>query len=298
MYFLSAYKRGIFNKYRKNMPLFEMITKDLIHLIHLFLNFFKNGLKNKYILCYPHYPSRGSTIYKIARSLNLNITNKLNHNFDYAIYWEYATIREEFDVLENINSSIPVVNLYSRDISKVFVDQVMEKAFGYCTAIDPLSYNGEYVRKNDANAQHDGKVLYSPIDKKEEGYIYQILIDNRIGEDSVLDYRVPIIGGLTEYVYHKERSIKSRFKNKPHYSINLPIEEIFSKEEMNCLEKFIEEMKIDFGEADVLRDNNTKKIYVVDVNNTAQGPPAGINKKEGEKSMKYLAQKFKEKFVF
>ena len=36
------------------------------------------------------------------------------------------------------------------------------------------------------------------------------------------------------------------------------------------------------------------KIYVVDVNNTPQGPPKNISKKEGVKAISQMAERFKE----
>ena len=35
-------------------------------------------------------------------------------------------------------------------------------------------------------------------------------------------------------------------------------------------------MGIDYGELDILRDNNDGRIYIVDANNTPSGPPNGL----------------------
>jgi hypothetical protein len=42
-----------------------------------------------------------------------------------------------------------VINLYSRDISKQFIDNIHKYVFGYSTIIDPLTYKGKIVKKND-----------------------------------------------------------------------------------------------------------------------------------------------------
>ena len=58
MYFLPKYRRGIKNKYRKGMPVFEMLTKDLGYAFTETLNYLKNGFRQKTIVAFPHYPSR------------------------------------------------------------------------------------------------------------------------------------------------------------------------------------------------------------------------------------------------
>jgi hypothetical protein len=37
-------------------------------------------------------------------------------------------------------------------------------------------------------------------------------------------------------------------------------------------------MGLEFGELDILRDNLSQKIYILDVNNTPSGPPNHIKK--------------------
>ena len=58
------------------MPFGEVVLKDLNYLSLSVKNFFRNDFKNKSILVYPHYPSRGSTVYKVGNLLGYNVTNK------------------------------------------------------------------------------------------------------------------------------------------------------------------------------------------------------------------------------
>lgn len=286
----ESLKRGIFNRYHKKMPFFERLLKDLSHGIIALGNFFKNGFQPKRILVHPHYPSRGSTLYKAARKLNYTLSNKVGKSQDLAVYWEYATYREEFQVLESLASKIPVLNLHSRDISKVAVDRAHLQVFQYNTFVDAQTYAGKIVQKNDVNAIHDGQILQGPLAKTEAGFIYQILIDNSFDENWVLDIRVPIVKGTLDFVYLKYRDIKERFKNTTVKTEVKPIKDIFNAEEIQLINQFCETMHLDYGELDVLRNKDDGKIYIVDVNNTPQGPPANTPKEQGKEAIDKISR--------
>jgi hypothetical protein len=296
MYFIKPYRRGIFNKYYKGMPVFEMLLKDVNHAVLLTKNWFQNGFKSKVLLAYPHYPSRGSTMYKVARLLGFVVTNRKRRQPDAAVYWEYATYRKEFDFLESISHKVPVVNLQSRDLSKRLVENVSQQVFGYGTFVDPLTYTGKIVKKNDINAMHDGKAIQAPVRKIEEGFIYQRLIDNTASGDRVVDIRVVVVEAVLDFVYIKYRWISDRFKN-PIETLIKPLDEVFSKEEIRLLNEYCRAVKLDFGEMDVLRDNNDKRIYVIDVNNTPQGPPSHISKSDGKYALRKIAEAYKRAFL-
>ncbi len=297
MYFLPKYKRGIFNRYRKGMPILEMLTKDMLHALRYFYLYLKNGFKKKKLLIHPHYPSSGSTIYKLAHSMGYSISNKPDNQFEIAIYWEYLTFREEYQLLEKLAREIEVVNLYSRDISKVYLEDCFQNIFGYSTFIDPLQYNGKCVKKNDINAKHDGEILNCPVDKKEEGYIYQILINNAVNDQWVEDIRVPIVLGIVDYVYIKRRGIHERFLNTTIKTIVKRTIDVFTSSEINSINRMCEEMNFEYGELDVLRNKDDLKIYVIDANNTPQGPPANTSKSDGSLVMNNIAEYFQKQFI-
>lgn len=284
--------RGLFNKYYKGMPLFEIIIKDINYSILWIKNFIRNQFKSKSILVYPHYPSRGSTIYKVGKKLGYNITNKPKSSVKIAVYWEYLTFRKEYHFLEKQQDDMKVVNLYSRDISKIFIDKIHHNVFGYSTIIEPMTYEGKIVKKNDINAKHDGEVLEAPISRVENGYIYQLLIDNTYSEDQVMDIRIPIVNGLLDFVYIKYRDISVRFENTTHKTVIVHTKSIFDTHEIELLNNFCAALKLDYGELDVLRDNNSKKIYVVDVNNTPQGPPSNTNKEDSNFALDKIGLEF------
>ena len=282
--------RGFFNKYRKQMPVFETLIKDLSYAFISLKHYMGNGFKHKSILVYPHYPSRGSTIYKVGNQLGYNVTNKPSKNIQFAVYWEYLTFREEYRFLEQLAADKTVINLHSRDISKVYVDAIHQEVFGYCTIVDPLTYHGKMVKKNDINAKHDGQIIDAPVQTVEEGYIYQILIDNSHSDHLVKDIRVPVVGEVLDFAYIKLREISERFKNT---TINTQLEDIyqlFSKKELGQINAFCKKLNLEYGELDILRNNNDQKIYIVDINNTPQGPPANTSKKDAQVALNKIGE--------
>lgn len=290
-------RRGIRNKYMKGTPIIEVVIKDLKQLSLGISHYFKNGFKSKRIFIYPHFPSSGSTIYKISKELGYTISNKYPYKAQIAIYWEYLTYREEFGFLEDLSGKIKVVNLFSRDISKIYVDKAFKEVFGYSTIVDPLSYKGKCVKKNDINAKHDGVILNCPINKTEEGFIYQILIDNTCGENLVEDIRIPIVKNALDFVYLKRRSIHERFKNTTVNTTICEIINILNKDEIELVNAFCKLINLEYGELDVLRNKADNRIYIVDVNNTPQGPPANTSKPDKIWAIKQIASHFKKEWL-
>lgn len=276
------------------MPVFEMFTKDL----GVALSWIGRRLAFKPVrtlLTFPHYPSRGSTIYKIAHQMGWEVTNRLDRQFDLAIFWEYQTIRQEFGPLESLEVSI--LNLRSRDISKDVVDTWMNEAFGYSTVLDPESHQGKAVRKSLTNAVHDGTMIQCPT-TKEEGFIYQKLIDSRVNDREVMDLRIPVMGKSIPLLYRNYRSDDARFKNVPDRAeLELNVDEMLSSTEKEQINAFCELAGLDFCELDVLRDVEDGRIYIVDANNTPQGPPKNLPARDKEIALAKLTQAFAQNFI-
>ncbi len=159
--------------------------------------------------------------------------------------------------------------------SKRKVEQVFAAVFGYPVAIDPTVHAGPCVAKSDRlNGAHDGRVLMCPIAEADPTLAYEVLVDNRVDEDTVVDFRVPMVGGAIPFVYRKYRPLRARFSNA-----NAAVEiaepaAIFSADEQAKLRRFCEAMALELGvEIDVLRDARDGRIYIVDANWTSWGPP-------------------------
>lgn len=286
--------RGVFNRYQKSKGLFKYVTEDIRSLFTILYLFVRNGFRHRVLVAYPHYPSKRSTIYRIAAELGYVLTNKLNDGAEAIVYWEYQTFRSEFEPLETFadRHQIKVVNRHSRDISKLFVDQVFSAVFGYSTQVDPLSFKGLYVEKSDINAKHDGRVLAEPLKVRESEKIYQLLIDNSVEGGLVQDLRVPLYAGTIPFVFVKYRPIGERFKNSTIKNEMFPPEDIFSNDELRLIKAFAAKMELDHGELDILRDKQSKRIYIVDVNNTPQSPPANCTRTMEREAVRLMAASF------
>ena len=119
-----------------------------------------------------------------------------------------------------------------------------------------------------------------PISKAEieQGKTYNICIDNSDG-NAVADYRLIYIKGILSFFYEKRRPRNDRFSNTNSNVILRQIKDEFTKEEVDRIEEVCKRLGADYGELDVLRDKNTKKIYVVDVAKTPCGTPNGLPKR-------------------
>ena len=72
---------------------------------------------------------------------------------------------------------------------------------------------------------------------------------------------------------------------------------LFSHQEINLIKNFCKNFHLDFGELDILRDRQSKKIYIVDVNKTAWGPPDKIALKDGKKAIQLINKNFQESHI-
>jgi hypothetical protein len=286
----------VINKYRDDMPFPKRLLEDIIFKIRYIVLFFSNNRKIRTFLFYPQYPSKRSVLHKIVGLLNYNRTNNPEMKFDYVINWQDKTFRKDIPFLNELNKKKHVINLSCNDISKKYIDIVFNSVFGYCTEVDPHTYKGFCVKKNNINALHDGELVECPINNPDDNYIYQKLINNTYGDDLVQDYRTPVIKGNIPIVYLKRRPLSGRFARENTTSRIGDPNEVFSNDEKIKIKEFCEKLNLEFGDLDVLRDNDDRKIYIVDVNNTAHGP-SQLTKKEKKRALEILTNEFKKAFL-
>lgn len=274
------------------MPLSERILKDITTLFQDVVSFLKNGGKLPVIVTYPDYPSKKTTIYKIAQALNYRLTNKPLSRAELVLFFEDKTTKSSTNDSFLKNNS-KVLNLNCSDISKIKVDKTHLQVFGYNTFVNPQTHVGLAVEKSDENARHDGRIICCPFNIKDSGKVYQIIIDNKVDEKTVFDYRVPVIGQNIPLVYKKFKTIEKRFTNDVYRSELCDLDEHLNAQEQSQILEFAHLMQVDFAEFDVLRDNASGKIYIIDVNTTPYGPPAGLPKEDSKKAVLKLASAFK-----
>ena len=284
------------NKYRKDMPLPKRVLEDFLFKLRFVFLYFRNDFKHKTILVYPHFPSKRSTIHKITRYLGYNRTNNPKLKHELILHYEMQTFRKVNHFPFQTEKRIHIINHSCDDISKENVEKVHQQAFGYGIAVDPLTFKGTAVKKNNINALHDGEVIRCPIDHKDSGYIYQKLIDNQTEKGLVKDIRITVINYNPALCQIKLKPVSARFSLQTSRSYLMSIDETFNDEEKQKIKMFCANLGLEFGSLDVLRDRNEGRIYIVDANNTPHGPNK-LSKKELRRAVKMLAGVFEKEYL-
>ncbi len=254
------------------------------------------GTPRATIFFYPHVPAVRSLMYKMCHALGYAMTARADAPADIFFNWEDTTRRQSYDVLKRLSGSHAVLNLRCADISKSQVERVHAKTFGYHPGIDPLTHRGPCLKKSDINALHDCVIVQCPIAQREPGYVYEKLIDNTNAEGTALDMRVPIFGSIVPFCYVKAWPAEKRFVNYSSTTLH-ETRELLSDDEVTRLLGFAREMGMDYGELDVLRDRHDGRIYVVDANNTPDGPPRHLSAADYELALARAARAFSEAFL-
>ncbi len=271
------------------MPnIFNKVEQEIL----FYFNSILNGRRTKTVLFYPEYPHKRTIIYKILKHLKYNITSYPKHSFDLAFYWEDTTFRIEQPALKKFHTE-KIININCTDISKEKISGIFEEIFGYGLNINPATYSGECVKKNNLNAKHDGIIVKCPVQNYEEGFVYQKVLNNKINNDLVMDIRTPVLKGEIPFIYLKFKKTKDRFTNDICKSEIASTNEYFSQEETKRISEFCSRMGLDYGELDVLRNKDDGKIYIVDVNYTPWGPPAKLSEDERRLAVIRMSEIFK-----
>lgn len=184
-----------------------------------------------------------------------------------------------------------LVNFGCRDISKSAVAEAFARAAGYSLKVDPRQHSGPMVEKSELNAAHDGRVIEGPMEPLADK-TYQVLVDNEIEGGLVEDLRCCICGGVPAVVFRKRREIARRFLNtNVEVKLDTP-ENCYSPEEITVISRFADEIGLEWGGVDVLRDKASGRIYIVDANKTDMGPPVALKLGEKLKSTRRMAKAF------
>jgi hypothetical protein len=253
--------------------------------------------ERRIILYYPQKPWFGHTLYKVAHLLGCRLTSDLAvHNPAVIVSYEDTTRNSSGSRLESLCASSRVLNGSCTDISKERVEEVFSAVFGRTTFVDPRSHHGWCVMKSNENALHDGQLVECPCEPVDD-YVYQRTIDNELGGGLTRDLRVPLMGTSVPFVYHKDRSLRSRFGSPVIHAQIVPTSAVFSAEEIDLIRRFAQQMGLDYGELDILRDNGDGQIYIVDANKTPMGPAPGLSRWNRIRAVLTLSRTFKEAFL-
>lgn len=162
------------------------------------------------------------------------------------------------------------INRQCTDISKSRVDSIWAELAGYSIEVDPLVTEGRIVVKSDANGRHDGRLIVGPVRRRLPGAVYQRPIDSLI-DGVFFEYRAVIMRDRMAVALESQMPF-------PHWGTHAivtlarPASELFSGAEIELLLAFSAAIGLEFGELDVLREESTGRLYVLDANRTPTRP--------------------------
>jgi len=215
-------------------------------------------------------PAKGSVFSKIIQVLGLSVGKAA----------DVSSRNIWFGAPEASRGDAPkdCINYNFKDNTKSFIDKAHKKVFGRAVCVTEFDEGTKYVVKSEANAAHDGITALGSELKSIglEGKTVQRIINNRSSENMVCDIRVPVIGKTIPLVYLKYRPISNRFSNTNATSVISMTGTILSEKEQKQILDFCSKINLEYGELDVLRDQDTGEIWIVDANNTPAGPPNGL----------------------
>lgn len=276
--------------------LFSVLRRGFRDIYYLASCFDYHRQPKKKIICYPRRPFNPLyMISKVRWGLPVKFTSSLDEA-DLEVYFDDHT-NSQFQEITNLNN-VRTINKNCIDISKSRVDYIFKEVFGYSLIVNPSEDNQLILEKSEENAKHDGKIIQSPIRPHliDHNKVYQRVINN-IYNDFAIDYRVVWVKDEIALTYVKYALKKDRFKSKTVYSKTVPVSKLFTKSEITLIKSFCKKFQLDFGELDILRDRQTKKIYIVDVNKTAWGPPDKIALQDGKRAIQIINKKFQESYL-
>ena len=221
------------------------------------------------LLTYPHIAKKGSKLWQICQDLGIEITNDIN-NFDKAIYWN----TNPKSIPDARISKVRAINIRCTNVLKNFVDSTWQRVCGYTITVNPKNCPYKYVQKSiyqyrsHTGEKHDGKIFHKNRNP-DKNYVYQKYVQTKT-KDRYVTIRVPVFNNHIPCLFLKKSF--HRFKeSRMRIEIIWPdkIKDYIKPKELKWLRRFNQLAGVDFAEIDMIRDVNTGKIYVIDINNLA-----------------------------
>ncbi len=215
----------------------------------------------------------------------------------------YVRWLDETFVDPRINDELPAqrrgfaLNNRLHDISKRHVETASIEAFGYGLMINPSTHCGKCVEKSNDNGRHDGRVIDCPVALPDREKVYQRIIDNSTDNGLVMDIRIPFLSQSIPFAYLKYRPIDARFSNDNTKVVIADTKKILSHGEIEKVRCFCDIIGLDIGELDLLRDNESGQLYVIDVNSTPYGPPNHLDLAGSMRAIRWYAAGLRERLT-
>lgn len=264
------------------------------------------------VLFYPVPLADGQRVAKYLKCLGVPWTNDLNDPQVTHIH-HYTGSNRIDEIDKGIKGRTINVNPHPFNIKKDRLDDIHDEVFGYGLRVNPAKHRGTCLVRSTQNAIHMARFVQCPIEghmidnrvsisKRGEPHrrIYVRLIDTRVDEKTIRDYRVVVMGGEIKLVY--EKFIPSQYMFHVPREAEVKVQEhcnpekIFSTTEIDNISLFVHRTKLDFSELDVLRNNSDGKIYIVDQNPMPAGPVLR-HCQQPDKVLSYLSNCYKETYL-
>jgi glutathione synthase/RimK-type ligase-like ATP-grasp enzyme len=149
------------------------------------------------------------------------------------------------------------------------------------------------VEKSEGNGLHDGRLVRCPT-ARVEGKSYQRVIKTEGADGWAYDLRTACVAGRPVVVFVKQRPATARFSIQNTSVVVKAPNEVFSTAEIAEIERFCAAMRLDWGGLDVLREHESGRLYVVDVNKTDTGPAVVLSWKDRARATRVLAEALRE----
>ena len=259
--------------YPSSVPRVERWGKRVRHAVQWLGLALRAGGVPVAVVVHPDAPSRRTALYKMCRALGVELTNRPRRRVLLTMRFEDAT---EKAAARPAWWPSGAWNDRCDDIRKSTLDRAHAQVFGYGVAVDPRAHSGRMLEKGDGNAVHDGREVVGPVDAPAQGKVYQIIVNNRSSDGRAVDLRLVFIRGQFPAVYLKYKPEDARYTNLT-TSVELgSVQALFTPSELDSVSALMAALHVDYAELDVLRDADSGRMYVVDVNPTPWGPPAGL----------------------
>ncbi len=214
---------------------------------------------------------KGYKIGNMIDYLGWGYTYNWQDDWDVAFLWQFAGRHAPNGKLNELKAQgRKTVNCDCFDLSKIFINEIHKEVLGYSTFVDNSNVN--CLKKSNQQGQHDGIIVKST-EEKEKGYIYQKLIDTRtpIKHDNTYllhDIRVPVFKDKIPFLIIKYKIPKFIVADNCVKCEIVNTEDYLTADEIIKVKEFAKQIKLEYGELDILRDNCDGKIYITDAGKT------------------------------
>jgi hypothetical protein len=276
----------------RDVPRLERWGKGIRHVLIFVADWVRLGRRPASVVVFPDLPSRRTTLHKVCRHEGWELTNSRRSRPLAVLRFEDATLKTS--ALPDYKGRIFNANL--SDISKHHLDKQHRDVLKYGVNVDPTTFHGLMLEKGDGNALHDGREVRGPVASPRPEKVYQRIINNRDESGCVVDLRLVYVDGQMPVTYKKFKADATRYTNETTSASLHVTSEIFSAAEQSQIANLMRKMDVDIAELDILRDADSDQIFIVDVNPTPWGPPAGLPAADAAVAISRIAAAFRAAF--